>query len=175
MAGIRTAAFACCLALLLAGIANANARPLRGEPLPAGRQLQQVLGFVPQGCTGVGVIANAHRVAGAPDIIMGAVTLTNANNNSVPISTVAVTLANDVGMPPMTTTATCDTNQVPWNPIAYELGQLVCRFAFALPEAGPAATAAAWTSTQATFIVGMSGAACNSPVATVQPPLVYGH
>ncbi len=68
----------------------------------------------------------------------------------------------------MYVTANCGgATNVPFSPIAYQLGTLTCYFSQPLPSNGPANSPSAWTSVRATATIGMSGASCPSPVTPI--------
>lgn len=139
---------------------------------PAPQQGQ--LGYVPSGCQGLTVTTYAHTNQ-QPGTISGTVVLTNPTFTDIPISGVKVTLANNVPVAPMFTTATCPGGVVPYNPQPYTVGELVCTFSFTLPTNGPAAKPSVWTGAKSTATIAMSNAQCSSAVAKVGPPLLYGH
>jgi hypothetical protein len=161
------------LQALLGSGATIPSQPAAPTPAPATPQPGQ-LGYVPTGCQGLSVITYAHTNQ-QPGTISGTVVLTNPSNMDIPVSRVQVTLANNVPVAPMFTTATCPGAVVPYNPQPYTVGELVCTYSFTLPTSGPATNPAVWTGAKATATIAMSNAQCSSPVAKVGPPLVYGH
>jgi hypothetical protein len=125
-----------------------------------------IYGFVPSGCQGLTLEASGYTVP-LLNRVVGTVTLKNPATFSIPIQQVQVTLANSVGMPPLSATATCLGGQVPSSPVPYTTGELLCAWEVRLPESGPASNAAAWTSLKATAAIGMSGATCDSNISKI--------
>jgi len=124
------------------------------------------LGFVPSGCQGLTVEASGYTIP-LVNRVLGTVTLKNPATFNIPIQQVQVTLANTVGMPPLSTTALCLGGQVPSSPVTYTYGELHCTWEVALPSSGPASNAAAWTAIKATATIDMSGATCDSSITQV--------
>jgi len=124
------------------------------------------LGFVPSGCQGLKVEASGYTIPFV-NRILGTVTLKNPATFNIPIQQVQVTLANTVGMPPLSATAHCLGGQVPSSPVPYTNGELLCTWEVTLPSSGPASDAAAWSAIEATATIGMSGATCDSQITNV--------
>jgi hypothetical protein len=124
------------------------------------------LGFVPSGCQGLTVEASGYADS-ALHRVLGTVTLKNPATFSIPIQQVQVTLANSLGMPPLSATAHCLGHQVPSSPVPFTTGELLCTWELKLPGSGPASHATAWTSVKATATIAKSGAACDSHISHV--------
>ena len=125
-----------------------------------------LVGFVPSGCQGLTIETSGYTIP-LLNRIMGTVTLKNPATFSIPIQQVQVTVANTVGMPPLSATAFCLRSQVPSSPVPYTNGELLCTWEVTLPSSGPASDAAAWSAIEATATIGMSGATCDSQITNV--------
>ncbi len=87
----------------------------------------------------------------------GSVLLLNGAIIDIPISSVVVTLYNNVPVSPVQVTAECAMSYVPANPTPNAYGQMTCFFSYLLPRSGPASYPSAWTSAKAVASVPSSG------------------
>jgi hypothetical protein len=103
--------------------------------------------------------------------ISGSVLMLNGGLANIPLSSVMVTLTNNVPTSPANVNAECPLNYVPYSATAGEYGQMTCQFTYMLPTSGPAAKPSVWKNGAATVAIGApsSSTELGSPSSNTPP------